>query len=91
MSKYSIDQQMKFNFEISSLCAYFRKKVIRITLHEMSIKSGIHVSTLSNFEQGRSSNLKFIYIYLVSCETLEQRNIFIDRFREILDRSFYND
>lgn len=91
MSKYSIDQQIKFNFEISNLCAYFRKKVIRITLREMSIKSGIPVSTLSSFEQGRSSNLKFLYIYLVSCETQEQKKIFIDRFYEILERSFYSD
>ena len=91
MSKYSIDQQIKFNFEISKLCAYFRKKVIRITLREMSIKSGIPVATLSSFEQGRSSNLKFLYIYLVSCETQEHKKFFIDRFREILERSFYSD
>lgn len=91
MNKYSIDKQKKFNFEISSLCAYFRKKVIRITLHEMSIKNGIPLTTLSSFEQGRSSNLRFIYIYLVSCETQEQKNNFVDSVRRILDRSFYND
>ena len=91
MNKYSIEQQMKFNFEISALCAYFRKKVIRLTLHEMSKKSGIPVSTLSSFEQGRSSNLRFLYLYLVSCETQQQKNIFLDSVRRILDRSFYND
>lgn len=91
MNKYSIDKQMKFNFEMSSLCEYFRKKVIRITLNEMSIKSGIPVSTLSSFEQGRSSNLRFMYIYLVSCETQDQKNNFVDSVRRILDRSFSND
>ncbi len=91
MNKYSIDKQMKFNFALSSLCAYFRKKVIRITLHEMSIKSGIPLTTLASFERGRSSNLRFIYIYLVSCETQEQKNNFVASVCRILDRSFYND
>lgn len=91
MSKYNINQQMKFNFEISALCAYFRKKVLRLTLHEMSTISGVPVSTLSSFEQGRSSNLRFIYLYLVLCETQQQKNIFIDSIRGILDRSFCND
>lgn len=91
MNKYSIHEQRRFNFEISALCGYFRRKVLKLTLHEMSNISNIPVSTLSSFEMGRSSNLRYIYLYLVSCETEQQKNIFVDSIEGILDRSYYND
>lgn len=89
--KYSMTKQKKFNFEVSAICSYFRKHVLNITLRDLSKLSGIPVSTLSTFEMGRSSNLKFIYVYLVSCETEQQKNILINMIDAILNRSFYND
>lgn len=91
MNKYHIDEQRAFNFEISAICAYFRRRILKLTLHELSKRSGIPISTLSSFEQGRSSNLRYIYLYLVSCETEQQKNIFIQSIDEILERNFYND
>ena len=89
--KYSMSKQRKFNFEVSTICSYFRKHVLKIALKDLSKLSGIPVSTLSTFEMGRSSNLKFIYVYLVSCETAQQKNIFIDSIDSILNRGFYYD
>ena len=91
MDKYSKDQQVKFNIVVSGFCAFFRKKVICITLKEMSATYDIPVSTIANFEQGRSSNLRFIYLYLNSCKTQHQRDIFINSLCTILERSSYND
>lgn len=76
--KYSFSNQKKFNFEMSTICSFFRKEILKITLKDLSEKSGIPISTLSTFEMGRSSNLRFLYIYLVSCETEKQKEIFID-------------
>ena len=89
--KYAMTKQRKFNFEVSTVCSYFRKHVLKITLRDLSKLSGIPVSTLSTFEMGRSSNLKFIYVYLVSCETPQQKNIFIDSIDSVLNRGFYYD
>lgn len=89
--KYSMTKQRKFNFEVSTICSYFRKHVLKITLSDLSKLSGIPISTLSTFEMGRSSNLKFIYVYLVSCETAQQKNIFIDSIDSVLNRGFYYD
>lgn len=89
--KYSMTKQRKFNFEVSTICSYFRKHVLKMTLRDLSKLSGIPVSTLSTFEMGRSSNLKFMYVYLVSCETEQQKNIFIDSIDSILNRGFYYD
>lgn len=91
MDKYNKDYQIKFNIAISGFCAYFRKNVIRMTLNEMSEKCNIPVSTISNFEQGRSSNLRFVYLYLVSCETWRQKDIFINSLGSILERSYNYD
>lgn len=91
MNKYNIDQQRRFNFEVSSICAYFRRRILKMTLYELSKRSKVPVSTLSTFEQGRSSNLRYIYLYLVSCETKQQKNIFIDSIDELLERNYYND
>ena len=89
--KYSNVKQRKFMLEFGGLCAFFRKEILHITLRELSIKSGVPIPTLSSFELGRSSNLRFLYIYLVSCETKQQKNIFIDSIDELLERNYYND
>lgn len=78
MNKYSLYGQRKFNLEVSAACSWYRKEILKLTLKELSEKSGIPISTLSTFEMGRSSNLRFIYVYLVSCETQKQRDTFID-------------
>ena len=88
---YSNGKQHEFMLEFGGLCAFFRKEIWHITLKELSIKSGVPIPTLSSFELGRSSNLRFLYIYLVSCETAQQKNIFIDSIDSVLNRGFYYD
>lgn len=77
--------------EVGGLCAFFRKEILKITLKELSNESGIPIPTLSSFELGRSSNLRFLYIYLVSCETDSQKNILIDSIDKILERGYNYD
>ena len=77
--------------EFGGLCAFFRKNILHITLRELSIKSGVPVPTLSSFELGRSSNLRFLYIYLVTCETESQKNILINGVDHILERGYNYD
>ena len=89
--KYSSLHQRKFMLEFGCLCAFFRKNILHITLRELSIKSSIPVPTLSSFELGRSSNLRFLYIYLVSCETESQKNILISGIDQILERGYNYD
>lgn len=89
--KYSKVKQRKFMLEFGGLCAFFRKNVLHITLRELSNKSGIPVPTISSFELGRSSNLSFLYIYLVSCETETQKNILIYGIDKILERGYNYD
>ena len=90
-NKYSMTRKRQFNFEVSTICGYFRRNVLKMTFKEFSELTGIPISTLSAFESGRSSNLKFIYVYLVSCETEQQKNIFIDSIDSVLNRGFYYD
>lgn len=89
--KYSNVKQRKFMLEVGGLCAFFRKEILKITLKELSNESGIPIPTLSSFELGRSSNLRFLYIYLVSCETDSQKNILIDSIDKILERGYNYD
>ena len=48
---------------INEFCKLFRKNVLKLTLKEVSEKTGVKLSSLSSFENGRSSNLKYIHIY----------------------------
>ena len=89
--KYSDVKQHKFMLEFGGLCAFFRKNILHITLRELSNKSGVPIPTLSSFELGRSSNLRFLYIYLVSCETESQKNILINGIDQILERGYNYD
>jgi len=89
--KYSNVKQHKFMLEFGGLCAFFRKEILHITLRELSNKSGVPIPTLSSFELGRSSNLRFLYVYLVSCETESQKNILISGIDQILERGYNYD
>lgn len=89
--KYSNVKQHKFMLEFGSLCSFFRKEILHITLRELSNKSGVPIPTLSSFELGRSSNLRFLYIYFVSCETETQKSILIYRIYQILERGYNYD
>lgn len=54
---YSIDEVGKF-------CKVFRVEVLKMTLEELSEKTGTKVTTLSSFENGRSKNIEHINSYL---------------------------
>lgn len=55
--------------DINTYCKYFRQYVLNLTLEEFSIKiqklfkENVSPSSISSFENGRSSNLKYISYY----------------------------
>ena len=66
-----------FITSIGRICGDFRKKRLKLTLRDMARETGVPMSTLNSFEQGRSSSLNVFYIYLVSCETHKQATEFL--------------
>ena len=53
---------MIFN-DIGKFCKYFRSEKLNMTLNEMSNKVNVNVSTLSSFENGRSTNYNHLIRY----------------------------
>ena len=52
----------------------FRKDVLKLTLPELSRRSGIHVKTLYSFENGQSPNMTYLQVYFNQTdETNEQQ------------------
>lgn len=47
----------------NEFCKLFRMNILKLSLQEVSEITGIKLSTLSSYENGRSNNLKFIFIY----------------------------
>jgi hypothetical protein len=60
---------------INEFCKLFRMNILKLYLQEVSKITGIKLSTLSSFENGRSNNLKYIFIYY-SLGNDEQREYF---------------
>lgn len=50
--------------DVGKFCKVFRNEVLKMTLEELSEKTGVKVTTLSSFENGRSRNLEHINLYL---------------------------
>lgn len=67
---------MIFN-DVGKFCKYFRSEKLNITLNEMSEKTNINISTLSSFENGRSTNYKHLIKYY-SLGNDEQKKFFRD-------------
>lgn len=65
---------MIFN-NVGQFCRYFRSEVLNLTLQEMSDKVNVKNSTLSSFENGRSTNFSHIINYY-SCGDGKQREFF---------------
>ena len=65
---------MIFN-NVGQFCRYFRSEVLNLTLQEMSDKVNVKNSTLSSFENGRSTNLSHINKYY-KCGNVKQREFF---------------
>ena len=64
-----------FFTNIGKFCKYFRSEVLNLTLAEMSDKVNVKNSTLSSFENGRSTNLSHIKKYN-NCGDGKQREFF---------------
>lgn len=61
--------------DVGKFCKVFRNEILKMTLEEISEKTGVKVATLSSFENGRSRNLEHINLYL-SFTNEEQEKIF---------------
>lgn len=48
---------------INEFCKMYRKKILQLTLKEMEDKTGVKTSTLSSFENGRSTNINHLTTY----------------------------
>lgn len=67
---------MKINVSsVNEFCKLYRMNILKLSLQEVSEITGIKLSTLSSFENGRSNNLKYIYIYY-NLGNEEQREYF---------------
>ena len=63
--------------KIHEYCKQFREVELQKTLQELQAKTGVKLKTISAFENGRSTNINHINIYTVSCETQEQKELFL--------------
>lgn len=67
---------MKINVSsINEFCKLYRMNILKLSLQEVSEITGIKLSTLSSFENGRSNNLKYLSIYY-NLGNEEQREYF---------------
>ena len=63
--------------DVGKFCKYFRTELLNLTLEELSEKTGVKKTTLSSFENGRSTNYTHIIKYY-NCGTDEQKQFFRD-------------
>lgn len=63
--------------DLGLICKYFRKNVLHLTLKQFSKLNNKPVSSISSFENGRSTNINFLELYLVTCELQKEREMFL--------------
>ena len=61
--------------DVGKFCKVFRNEILKMTLEELSEKTGVKVATLSSFENGRSRNIEHINSYLKFANA-EQEKLF---------------
>lgn len=63
--------------DVGKFCKFFRMEILKITLEDLSFRTGVNITTLSSFENGRSSNYKHLIKYY-NCGNEEQKQFFRD-------------
>ena len=53
-----------------------------MNLLDFSKKTKVNVSTISAFENGNSTNINHLFIYLHSCKSKEQQEMFLNMLNE---------
>lgn len=66
---------------IGACCRDQRKNVLKLTLEQFQEKTGINFKTISNFENGRSGNVYYMFYYI----NLTNENEKIDFMRKLLN------
>lgn len=62
---------------IYKFCKKFRENTLQITLQEMEQITGVNFKTISAFENGRSTNINHINLYIDSCTNSDHDEIFL--------------
>lgn len=66
---------MTINKKIGNVCRVFRKQVLHLTLEEFC--DNVSIKTVSSFENGKSTNINHLDLYLNKCDNDFQKDIFI--------------
>ncbi len=69
--------------QIATMSRWFRMEILGLTLSDICEGTGVKIGTLSNFEQGRSTNLTHIYHYLEKSNN-QQKTTFTNELNLIL-------
>lgn len=76
---------MKIQYDVGAFCKEIRNHYLKITLQEMSEKTGLKKSTLSAFEHGRSTNINLFFTYLDLLKLEDDKNTFINKVLKLLE------
>lgn len=63
---------------IGACCREHRIKVLGLTLQQFQEKTGIKLKTISNFENGRSGNLYYMFYYINLTDDSEKVDLILD-------------
>ena len=84
----------RLKMTIHEYCKYYRTFILKITLKELVERvkeqtgEDIKVSSVSSFENGRSTNIKYIMFYL-SISTEEQTDYFTNNLKRLVKEGNY--
>lgn len=74
-------------------CSEFRRNTLKMTLQEVEHITGTNIKTIWAFENGKSSNINHLRVYMKLCNTLHQKQVFIKGLSQavLLDGGVNND
>lgn len=75
MSKIDKIFRMKL---IGACCREHRIKVLGLTLEQFQEKTGIKLKTISNFENGRSGNVYYMFYYINLTDDNKKADLILD-------------
>lgn len=65
----------EFVLELGTICKVYRQQELNMTLNNMHEQTNIPISTISGFENGKSTNVEIFYFYIAISNKYQLRKL----------------
>jgi len=70
--------------QVAQICKNFRQNVVKVSLLEMELQTGVNYKTISAFENGRTNNMNHLFKYFILVTEAKELEELVNEINEVM-------